>query len=564
MYRRRQLPSLNNVFLELPDTLLMILSNHNFLLLQLSSAWQEILGYPPETLINTPFHDLLHPEDRDHVITALRHLGPHQHTTRFAARCRHDNGSYLGLNWSVTAHPQRQLIIASAHNTAVNLAEKGGHIPDAYLDHLTGLPNRGMFLDRLEHTCQRARRRQDFLFAVIQLGIDRFKVINDSLGHRCGDQLLIEIGELLKGCIRPTDMAARLSGDEFAILLEDIRDPAATLRVAQRIQQRLSAPVTLNGHEIHAHASMGIAVSDRATSADEMIRDANSAMQRAKGEGGDRFVVFNRAMYEQAIERLQLEIDLRQAIEQQQFEAWYQPIITLASGELVGFEALLRWRHPQRGLISPLAFIPIAEETGMIIPIGMAVLRAACHQGAAWRRQLPDRPLSISVNLSPRQLNHPHLVGEIAAILDSSGFPPQHLKLEITESSIIDDPEEAIALIQQIKAMQIQLSLDDFGTGYSSLSHLHRLPLDYLKIDRSFISDLESNPTNRSFVETIIQLARQLNLKIICEGIESAAQAAILTTIGCDYGQGFLYARPLPAAEAERFIHHPPPLLHKP
>ena len=553
MYRTRtDLQAIESSFFKLPDTLLLVF-DRDWSLSLVSDAWAGTLGRCHDEMLRGTFLDLLHEDDRDECIERLAAMDAESPTLRFASRCQRQDGSFLGVAWNIRYDSTDALYYASAHETAVNLQGDDARLPDMFVDSLTGLPNRSLFVERLEHTQHRARRRS-IRYAVLYCGIDRFKVVNQSLGHRQGDLLLMAVANLLYSTIRPTDMVARMAGDEFALLLEDIRDVSSTLHVVNRIQQKLVMPFMLDKHEVYCTVSFGIAAGNDKR-AEELLGDANLAMVGAKALGGGGYVVFDKQMHDQAVHRLELEMDLRRAVERDEFQAYFQPIIALADGRLSGFEALVRWQHPEKGLISPADFIPVAEETGMIVPIGRRMLYAACRQAAGWNRQLAcTQALSVSVNLAARQMQHPDLLADIANALSDSGLPPELLKLEITESSMMANPEQAIDLLRQLKAMGIRLMLDDFGTGYSSLSYLHRLPIDTLKIDRSFVRNVHQNDNDRHFVETIIGLAHKLGHDLVCEGIEQACQAELLAGLGVEYGQGFLYSRPVAAHEAEMFI----------
>ncbi|WP_371324099.1 GGDEF domain-containing protein [Dechloromonas sp. ZY10] len=553
MYRARtDLQSIESSFFKLPDTLLLVF-DRDWSLSLVSDAWAGTLGRCRDEMLQGTFLDLLHDEDRADCAARLTAMDADSPTLRFASRCQRQDGSFLGVAWNIRYDSDDALYYASAHETAVNLQGNDARLPDMFVDSLTGLPNRSLFVERLEHTQHRARRRS-IRYAVLYCGIDRFKVVNQSLGHRQGDLLLMAVANLLYSTIRPTDMVARMAGDEFALLLEDIRDVSSTLHVVNRIQQKLVMPFMLDKHEVYCTVSFGIAAGND-KGAEELLGDANIAMIGAKALGGGGYVVFDKQMHDQAVHRLELEMDLRRAVERDEFQAYFQPIIGLADRQLSGFEALVRWQHPEKGLISPADFIPVAEETGMIVPIGRRMLYAACRQAAQWNRNLAGkRPLSVSVNLAARQMQHPDLLADIASALNDSGLPPELLKLEITESSMMANPEQAIDLLRQLKAMGIRLMLDDFGTGYSSLSYLHRLPIDTLKIDRSFVRNVHQNDNDRHFIETIIGLAHKLGHDLVCEGIEQACQAEILAGLGVEYGQGFLYSRPVAAHEAEMFI----------
>jgi len=556
MYRPRSdtLPQ-ESSFFKLPGTLLLVFGKDGSLC-RVSDAWSAALDIPLNELLQRSFLDLLHEDDRSASSEKLAAMNRDNPTLRFSSRCRRADNSYLGVAWNVSFDADEGLYYASAHETAVNLNAEDALLPDMFVDGLTGLPNRSLFLDRLAHTLKRSERRKELQFAILYCGVDRFKVINHSLGHRMGDLLLMNVANVIRNTIRPTDMAARLAGDEFAMLLEDIRDISATLLVVNRIQEKLNLPFSLEGHEVFTSVSFGIVASgDAYANPEEMIRDANMAMVRSKAMGGGGYVVFNQEMHDRAVRRMELELDLRRAVERNEFQAYYQPIVSLADRRLAGFEALVRWRHPTKGLISPADFIPVAEETGLIVPIGRWMLREASRQARDWQLRLPEsQPLTVSVNLSARQLLHSGLLADVTAALADSGLPPELLKLEITESAMMEDAESAIALLERLKEMQIRLLLDDFGTGYSSLSYLHRLPIDTLKIDRSFITPLHQKESARHFVETIVHLARKLGRDVICEGVELECQAEILAGMGAEYCQGFLYSRPVAAHEAEILI----------
>jgi diguanylate cyclase (GGDEF)-like protein len=416
----------------------------------------------------------------------------------------------------------------------------------AFHDSLTGLPNRAMFTELLKAEIESSQRRGEHMFAVLFLDLDRFKNINDSLGHTHGDLLLVAFAERLERTLRPVDTLARFGGDEFAILLSGMSDATDAVRVAQRIQDELSQPFVLDKNSAFATASIGIALSSSGYDrADDILRDADIAMYRAKENGKARYEVFDHGMHARAVSRLQLESDLRQAIEQKEFCVYYQPIVSLQTGRLAGFEALVRWNHPRRGLVSPADFIPVAEETGLIVPIGEWVLNEACAHVRQWQIDSPShRSLSLSVNLSARQVAQPDLLNRIKEALENSKLNPHCLKLEITESVVMENAEAAAQMFKQLRALGVQLSIDDFGTGYSSLSYLHRFPLNYLKIDRSFVMRLTTDNDN-AIVRTISTLARNLGMEVIAEGIETEEQFQQLKMLGCEYGQGYLFSRPV-------------------
>ena len=423
-------------------------------------------------------------------------------------------------------------------------------------DALTGLPNRALFMERLGRAVEYAKRHDDYVFAVLFLDLDRFKVINDSLGHIFGDQLLIAIAGRLANCVRPTDTVARLGGDEFTILLEGIKDINDAVKVADRIQAELRLPFKLGQQEVSTTASIGIALSttgyDRPS---DLLRDADSAMYRAKSQGSACYEIFNKEMHVRAVARLQLETDLCRAVERQEFRIYYQPIVSLATGLISGFEALVRWQHPTRGLVVPMDFFPVAQETGLSVTIDRWVLASACRQIQQWQEQFPVHPpRAISVNVDRRQFAQPDLVSHVEQVLRETNLDAHSLKLEITENVIMENSSEATVQFSQLRNLGIQLYIDDFGTGYSSLSRLHHLTINGFKIDRSFVSKMGVNEGNLEIVETIMTLAQKLDVDVTAEGVETEEQLLQLKALKCKYGQGYFFSRPLNSEAAEALI----------
>ena len=434
---------------------------------------------------------------------------------------------------------------------------------DALHDILTGLPNRALLLDRIEQCIKRSKRDSDYLFAVLFLDVDEFKVINDSLGHRAGDALLVELAHRLMQSVRTVDTAARRSinttarvgGDEFVVLLDEIRHPDDACAVATRIHQAMGASFELAGHELVVTTSIGIATNQTPyDQPDELLRDADTALYQAKEHGKDRQEVFNQQMRARAIARLEIEADLRKAIERSQFHLVYQPIICLSTGRITSLEALIRWDHPAKGLVPSETFIPIAEQTGLIIPIGEWVLRTACRQASAWCDQFTREQLSVTVNLSSMQFSRNDLVSQVDAALSESGLDPTLLKLEITESVVMENAEEHTAVLKELRTRHLDLSMDDFGTGYSSLSYIHNLPIASIKLDRSFVNNMTADGEHAATINAVVTLAHNRGMQVIAEGVETIEQLAQLQALECDFGQGYYFSKPLAADRAAALI----------
>jgi diguanylate cyclase (GGDEF)-like protein len=432
--------------------------------------------------------------------------------------------------------------------------KKLGH--DAFHDALTELPNRAWFMNRLQQAIDLSYRREDYLYAVLFIDLDRFKVVNDSLGHLVGDELLKSVARKLQACLRHTDAVARFGGDEFVLLLEDIKDIEEPNRVAERIQHQLRQPLNLDDYEVFTEISIGIIFSTMGYDRPEdVLRDADIAMYHAKAQGRGRYEVFAPAMQTVAMARLQLENDLRRAIALQEFCVHYQPIVCLSTGQLSGFEALVRWHHPSGIIYPPAEFIPVAEETGLIHELGWWVLQKACHQISIWQQQFPQTPpLAINVNLSAVQLKQVNLLNRIEELLQQTGFPSYCLKLEITESCILETVSREEKMLKQLKSLGILLCIDDFGTGYSSLSRLHEFPIDTLKIDRSFVNRIGADNSGVEIIQTIVTLARSRGMDIVAEGIETPTQLQKLRELGCELGQGYLFYQPVDSEKATELL----------
>jgi diguanylate cyclase (GGDEF)-like protein/PAS domain S-box-containing protein len=504
--------------------------------------------------------DVFHPEDLPNMLEhwkyALDTGAKHEVEFRLLGK----DGEYRWHRSVATPGRDAEGKIVKWYGTNTDIHDQ--KIAEARLSHiakhdsLTNLPNRAKFMSHLERVVNRKDPHSNQRFAVLFLDIDRFKIINDSLGHLIGDKLLIAFAERLESCVRPSDIVARLSGDEFTILLNNLEEFDDAIRVTNRLIQKLSEPFILDEYEVFTSASIGIVLSDEVKrEPKDYLRDADTAMYRAKETGKARYELFNHEMHVRNMTLLRVENDLRKAIERNEFRVFYQPIVSLETGEIHEFEALVRWQHPEYGMVSPHEFIQVAEETGLIIPIGKIILEESCRQLAKWHKKFPQaKPVSIGVNLSSKQLMHPNLVAQVKEVLAKTGLNPRSLRLEVTETEVMENSEIALTVLNELKEIGVLLSTDDFGTGYSSLSYLHRFPFDCLKIDRSFVGDMDSNNKSAEIVRTILMLAQNLHLEVVAEGIETEEQLYLLQLQGCKKGQGYLFSKPVEAKIAEKLI----------
>jgi diguanylate cyclase (GGDEF)-like protein/PAS domain S-box-containing protein len=527
-----------------------------------SPRWTRMLGYGDNEIWSNPeeWFSRIHPSDRDRVRV---HLTAHCEgsTAEFTSeyRMRHKNGPYI---WMLS----RGIAVRDENGVAVRIAGSQTDITEGKIaDSLTELPNRIYFIDKLESAFAAKEDPGAQPFAVLFLDLDRFKVVNDSLGHAAGDQLLVGVAQRLRSSVRGQGLSgrltgsattvARLGGDEFAILVQGIRDESDAAIVAERIVKHLGAAFYLEGRQVFVAVSIGIAMSSSGDTPEDLLRNADTAMYYAKAHGRGRFEVFNQSMRERAIARMEIEADLKKAIEAHEFLLHYQSKISLVDHRITGFEALIRWNHPTRGLLYPSEFIPVAEETGLVVPLGRWVLHEACRQMAAWHKTIScQSPPSISVNVSFKQLAEEGLADEVERILVETGLDPKTLKLEMTESSIMENAQMAVATLRRLKELNIGLEIDDFGTGYSSLSYLRHLPFDTVKIDRSFVKELGTADDTSEIVTTIVQLARSLSMDVVAEGVETKDQLARLTSLGCSSVQGYYFSKPVDAERAQRLL----------
>jgi PAS domain S-box-containing protein len=554
-----------------------------------SPAYERVLGYSSAELAGTSAIDQVHPEDRERVIAAAEKARATGRGERLEYRIRHKDGSWRVLESTSSALPGKdetadRLVIVNRDITERKKVE-ALLAYRAFHDGLTNLPNRALLLDRLQRAIAVSRRHTDFKFAVLFIDIDEFKIINDSLGHAAGDDLLVQIALRLSVSVRGADTItrtpvranadvlssdntlARPGGDEFVVLVEELHDASDAIRISERIRERLALPFIISGHQIVVTASIGIAFSaGAATEAQDVLRDAEIAMYRAKHAGKARFEVFDNAMHAGAVKRLQLETDLRKALETDELLVHYQPLVSLKTGQIIGFEALSRWQRAE-GMVMPGEFIPIADQTGLIVPINRKLTREACKQVLDWNVRFPGKDaFSVNVNVTDKQFSDPELPSFIGEVLNETGLDPALLDLEITENIAMADAERSGVVLRELKALGVRLSIDDFGTGYSSLCRLRQFPVDTLKIDRAFVSKMERNRDTREIVRIIITLAHNLGLSVVAEGIEEQAQLEMLEKLGCEVGQGYLFSKPVGPDAIEQLLRQNKPafaLLHR-
>lgn len=527
-----------------------------------SPSVRRILGFEPDEVVGKDFTSFIHPHERDSVGPLLTEAMPSAHPQVESIECRLQHAGhgwvlFEVLRTNLLHDPSVEGIVLNGRDISERKDFERQLAHQAFHDALTGLANRALFADRVEHALARQTRSSGGL-GVIFIDLDDFKMINDSLGHAAGDQVLSEVSRRLLAASRPMDTVARFGGDEFSVLVEGMSYPKEIAEIADRISTSLHEPMSIDGKKISIHVSMGIATTEQdhalVSTADELIRNADIAMYTAKGEGKGHYQLFEPAMHAQVVERLEMKASLERAIDRGEFELYFQPVVRLPHRRIYGVEALIRWHHPDRGITSPGDFIPLAEETGIIVPLGNWVLEQACRMGLAFQSADGQEGLIVSVNVSVRQLRHPDFVDSVRAILRSTGFPPQRLMLELTESVMMHDTELAIERLTALKELDVRLAIDDFGTGYSSLSYLSRFPVDVLKIDRSFVSRMDRQGSEATLAAAIVRLGESLDLDTVAEGIELPEQLEKLNELGCTHGQGFFVAKPMPTHEVMSFI----------
>jgi diguanylate cyclase (GGDEF)-like protein/PAS domain S-box-containing protein len=539
--------------------------------LYISPSVEDVLGYPRRQWLEERglWDRILHPDDEERVVSNEAECARSGEKLVQEYRLRSADGRDVWIRDEMTVVFDRQtgrdplfygvfLDVSDRKRMEVELERL------ALYDPLTGLPNRALFGDRLRQVL--ARRGRDTATAVYFLDLDRFKRINDSLGHGAGDAVLREVAERLTGVVRPEDTVARFGGDEFTVLCESVGGVLEAVAIADRLQRPLRQPLWLGGAELRLSASIGVALLEAGEGGDgqRLIEDADAAMYRAKERGGARTELFDNAMRDNAVHAMRVEQELQRALEQGELCLRYQPSVDLATGQVIGAEALVRWEHPQRGLIVPDSFLGVAEETGLIVPLGSWVVGETCRQLAEWQTRPETADLRVSVNLSARELTHPDVVTTVLSCVRESGIDPRSLAIEVTESTAMADGDTGFRALRDLSAEGIRVAIDDFGTGYSSMEQLRRMPVDIVKVDRSFVAGMASDSTDREIVAAVVGMARALNLSVVAEGIETRQQAEALRELGCDIGQGFLFAKAVPAAEFEDLAQSARYMTHSP
>ena len=529
--------------------------------LRVNRALCGVLGYFDMELLEKSFSDLTHPDEANGTLIQIEKIlegrvASYQTEQRFIHKLGHLVWMLLSISAVRDSKGHASHLVFQFQDITERKTEEERLVHNVFHDALTGLPNRALFMDRLRLATERARRRKDQIYAVLFLDLDGFKAINDSLGHIVGDQLLIQISRRMKACLRTTDTIARLGGDEFTILLEDLSDERESLRIVERLQKDLAQPFRLGASDIQVTASIGVTWSNpKYERPEEVLRDADMAMYRAKSSGKACYQLFAKERHAPQLEVTNLGDDLDEAVERGELLLHYQPIVSLETGKLYAFEALARWRHPQRGLIFPSDFIPLAEERGSILKIGTWAIREACLQLKRWQDRFGlHSTLAVTVNLSSKEFMQANLIDQVIEILQDTGVDPRALKLEITESIVMENIGNATVLLQQLRALGIELVIDDFGTGYSSLSYLHRLPISSLKIDQSFVKGMVEKREHAEIAKTIVTLARSLGIRVVAEGVETLEQVVALRRLKCDAGQGFFFSKPAEVETAETLL----------
>jgi len=530
-------------------------------MLYVSPSSERITGYPPSMFLRDAqfLESLIHPEDQAAWSQSMVSQMPRE-SEGFDYRLLRKDGAWRWVSQvcrGVVDPDGRNLGVRFSIRDITSRKEMEDQLRHQALhDPLTGLANRVLCLDRIRQAMVRAQRHDEYTYAVIFMDLDGFKVVNQSLGHETGDTLLLEVAERLRRCVRHLDTLSRFGSDEFVFVLEELERPSEAVRIVGRVREELGRPLEVSGRHVRLTACYGLASIPRGEiRPEELLQHANIAMQNAKEMGRDWLVAFSSGMLDKVVRRLDLENEMRRALVAQEFTTFFQPIVGLADGRVRGFEALVRWMHPERGLVSPGEFIPLAEETGLIQNLGLVVLEQALDAMACWRGNgYCCQDLFISVNLSARQFSHKELVRNILSALEASGVPPEALHLEITESAIMESAEAAVEKLSRLKEHGISVSVDDFGTGYSSMSYLRRFPLDHLKIDLSFVRTIDTDPESLEIVRAIVSLAHSLNLAVVAEGVECEQHGVILHSLDCEYGQGYYYSRPLDRAAAQAYL----------